>query len=163
MKLNELASPRGAHRVRKRRGRGIGSGKGKTAGRGHKGAKSRAGTSLRGFEGGQMPIHMRLPKRGFNNPFAARLVVVNLGRVQACVDAKKLDITAPVTEQALVAARVIRRAKDGVRLLAKGTLTSKIDFQVTGVSAAARAAVEACGGSVTLLERTVSGPSTEGA
>ena len=152
-KLNTLSPPVGSRRVRKRKGRGIGSGKGKTSGRGHKGAKARAGTSLAGFEGGQMPIHMRLPKRGFNNPFGSRLVIVNLGRVQDCVDAQKLDIKNPVTEDALLKAGVIRRVRDGVRLLAKGTVKSKIDFCVTGVSAAARAAVETCGGSITLIKK----------
>ncbi len=151
MRLNELRDNPGARTARKRVGRGIGSGTGKTAGRGHKGQKSRSGVSLKGFEGGQMPLHRRLPKRGFNNSFALRFNEVNLERVQKAIDAKKLDASKPVTVEALLAAGVIRRARDGVRLLAKGAIKGKIAFEVTGASKPAIAAVEKAGGSVTLV------------
>ncbi|GAB4234066.1 MAG: hypothetical protein Kow0032_17680 [Methyloligellaceae bacterium] len=151
MRLNELRDNPGATRPRKRVGRGIGSGKGKTAGRGHKGQKSRSGVSIKGFEGGQMPIHMRLPKRGFNNPFPKDFNEVNLGRVQAAIDAGKLDAKKPVSVAALLEAGLIRRVKDGVRLLGKGELKAKLAFEVTGASAGAVAAVEKAGGSVSIV------------
>ncbi|MDO1560256.1 50S ribosomal protein L15 [Brevundimonas sp. 2R-24] len=150
MKLNEIRDNEGSTKNRMRVGRGPGSGKGKTAGRGVKGQKSRTGVSLLGFEGGQMPLHMRMPKRGFNNPFAKKLVEVNLWRIEKAIEAKKLDAKKPISAEALVAAGVIRRAKDGVRLLAQGELKSKLDITVWSASAAAVKAVEAAGGKVTL-------------
>ena len=151
MKLNELRDNPGARKSRMRVGRGLGSGKGKTGGRGYKGYKSRSGSSVNGFEGGQMPIHMRLPKRGFNNIFAKDYAEVNVGRLQAAVDAGKLDATKPVDAEALKAAGVIRRVKkDGVRVLGKGDLTAKLDLQVAGATKGAVAAVEKAGGSVTV-------------
>jgi len=150
MKLNELSDNKGARKRRLRIGRGVGSGKGKTGGRGVKGQKSRSGVSgIRQFEGGQMPIYMRLPKRGFNKPNRARYAEVNLGRLQAAIDAGKLDIGKPVDAAALVAAGVIRRPLDGVRLLGVGELKAKLDIHVAHASAGARAAVEKAGGSVT--------------
>lgn len=151
MKLNELRDSAGATKARKRVGRGIGSGSGKTAGRGVKGQKSRSGVSINGFEGGQMPIYRRLPKRGFNNIFAKSFNIVSLGRVQTAIDAGKLDAKAVVTIETLVAAGVIRRAKDGVRLLADGELKAKVTFKVAGASKAAIEKVEKAGGSVKLL------------
>ena len=148
MRLNELADNEGATKKRMRVGRGVGSGKGKTAGRGVKGQKSRSGVSIAGFEGGQMPLHMRLPKRGFNKLNRARYAEVNLGRVQRAIEAGKITAGALLTEDALVAAGLVRRKKDGVRLLAQGELTTKVSFEVTGASAAAVAAVEKAGGSV---------------
>jgi large subunit ribosomal protein L15 len=150
MKLNELRDAPGATKKAKRVGRGPGSGKGKTAGRGIKGQKSRSGVAIKGFEGGQMPIYQRLPKRGFNKPNRKSYAVVNLGTIQKFVDAGKLDAGQPVTEEALVAAGLVRRRLDGVRVLAKGDLTTKVDLKVTGASKSAVAAVEAAGGSVTL-------------
>lgn len=151
MRLNELKDKPGALKARKRVGRGPGSGKGKTAGRGHKGQNSRSGVALKGFEGGQMPIHMRLPKRGFNNPFRKQLNEVNLGRVQEAVDKGRLDAGETVTVEALRRAGVIRRPMDGVRLLGKGELKTKMAFEVTGASAGAVKAVEKAGGSVTVV------------
>lgn len=148
MKLNELRDNPGARHKSKRVGRGIGSGKGKTAGRGQKGAKSRSGVSINGFEGGQMPVYRRLPKRGFNNIFAKSYQVVNLGRLQEAIDAGKLDPAQPIGEDELLAAGVIRRKLDGVRLLAKGELNTKVSLAVSGASKAAIAAVEKAGGSV---------------
>ena len=150
MKLNELRDNVGARHKSKRLGRGIGSGKGKTAGRGHKGQKSRSGVAIKGFEGGQMPLYRRLPKRGFNNIFAKRYQVINLGQLQGFVDAGKLDAGKPIGEAEMVASGLVRRARDGVRLLAKGELTSKVDITVAGASAAAVSAVEAAGGKVTV-------------
>jgi len=150
MKLNDIRDNEGARKERMRVGRGIGSGKGKTAGRGQKGQKSRSGVAIKGFEGGQMPLHMRLPKRGFNNPFGKDFAEVNLGMVQKLVDAGKLDAKAVIDHAALQAAGVARGGKDGVRLLGKGELTAKLSFKVEGVSAGARAAVEKAGGSVEL-------------
>ena len=150
MKLNELRDNAGARKGRMRVGRGIGSGKGKTAGRGHKGAKARSGVAINGFEGGQMPLHMRIPKRGFNNIFGKDYAIVNLGMVQKLIDAGKLDGKAVVDHAALKAAGVARGGKDGVRLLAKGELTTKVAFKVAGASAGAVAAVEKSGGSVEL-------------
>ncbi|MAU41568.1 MAG: 50S ribosomal protein L15 [Kordiimonas sp.] len=155
MKLNELANKPGSTKERIRVGRGIGSGKGKTGGRGHKGQKSRSGVAIKGFEGGQMPIHMRLPKRGFNNIFRKNYAEVNLGRLQEAIDAKKVDAKAVITAELLADAGVIRRVKDGVRLLAKGELKSKVTIQVAGASAAAVKAVEAAGGSVEVLAPVV--------
>jgi len=148
MKLNELRDNPGARKSKIRVGRGIGSGKGKTGGRGQKGQKSREGVSIAGFEGGQMPLHMRLPKRGFNNIFAKDHAEVNLGAIQKAVDAGKLDANATVDHAALKAAGLARGGKDGVRLLAKGDFSAKLSFVVAGVSAGARSAVEAAGGSV---------------
>jgi len=148
MKLNEITDNEGARKSRIRVGRGIGSGKGKTGGRGVKGQKSRTGVAIKGYEGGQMPIHMRLPKRGFKNLFRLDYNTVNLGRVQVAVDAGKLDNSATIDAAALVAAGVIRRPKDGVRLLAKGEIKAKLNFEVAGASASAVAAVEKAGGSV---------------
>ena len=150
MKLNDLRDNAGARKGRMRIGRGIGSGKGKTGGRGQKGAKARSGVSIAGFEGGQMPLHMRIPKRGFNNPFGKDYSEVNLGMVQKFIDAGKLDISGTIDQAALKAAGLTRGGKDGVRLLGKGELKSKIDITVYGASAAAKAAVEKAGGSVTL-------------
>ena len=152
MKLNEIRDNDGARKGRVRVGRGIGSGLGKTAGRGQKGQKSRSGVSIKGFEGGQMPLHMRLPKRGFNNIFAKDYAEVNLGMIQKLVDAKKLDAKGTVDHDALKAAGVARGGKDGVRLLGKGELTTKLTFKVAGASKGAIAAVEKAGGSVEILE-----------
>jgi large subunit ribosomal protein L15 len=151
MNLSEIADRPGARKSRRRLGRGIGSGKGKTAGRGVKGQKARAGAAVKGFEGGQMPLHRRLPKRGFKNPFARKLNEVNLGRIQQAIDAGKLDPAATVDAEALVKAGVLRRAKDGVRLLGDGELKAKIALAVAGASKSAIAAVEKAGGSVTVL------------
>jgi large subunit ribosomal protein L15 len=156
MKLNELRDNDGARKGRMRVGRGIGSGKGKTAGRGQKGAKARSGVSVNGFEGGQMPLHMRIPKRGFNNIFAKDYAEVNLGLVQKAIDAGKLDAKVEIDHAALKAAGLARGGKDGVRLLAKGEFTTKASFLVAGVSKGAREAVEKAGGSVTVPE---AGPS----
>ena len=148
MKLNELADKAGATKDRMRVGRGIGSGKGKTAGRGVKGQKARTGVAIKGFEGGQMPLHRRLPKRGFKNIFAKDFNAVGLDRVQQAIDAGKLDAKAPVNAAALQAAGVIRRVRDGVRLLANGEIKAKLEFEVAGASKSAIAAVEKAGGSV---------------
>ncbi len=148
-KLNELTPRPGSVKGRMRVGRGPGSGKGKTAGRGVKGQKSRTGVSIAGFEGGQMPLHMRMPKRGFNNPFALQFAEVNLWRLQQAVVAGKLDPKVPVDAAALVAAGVIRRPLDGVKLLGKGEITAALNLTVYSASAAAKAAVEKAGGSVT--------------
>ncbi len=154
MKLNELADKAGATKDRMRVGRGIGSGKGKTAGRGVKGQKARSGVAIKGFEGGQMPLHRRLPKRGFTNIFAKDYNAVGLDRVQKAIDAGKLDGKAPVTAAALATAGVIRRERDGVRLLANGEITAKVDFEVAGASKAAIAAVEKAGGTVKIAGAT---------
>lgn len=151
MKLNELRDNEGARKSRMRVGRGIGSGKGKTGGRGQKGQKSREGVSIAGFEGGQMPLHMRLPKRGFNNIFAKDFAEVNLGAIQKAMEAGTIDANATVDHAALKAAGLARGGKDGVRLLGKGEFSAKLSFVVSGVSAGARAAVEAAGGSVEVL------------
>ena len=151
MKLNEITDNPGAHKKRVRIGRGIGSGVGKTGGRGGKGQTARSGVRIKGFEGGQMPLHRRLPKRGFNKPFGLKFNEVNLDRVQQAIDAKKLDISAVVDAEALIKAGVLRRAKDGVRLLGMGELKSKVQFSVWGASKSAVAAVEKAGGSVTIL------------
>lgn len=148
MKLNDLRDNEGARKSRMRVGRGIGSGKGKTAARGQKGQKSRSGVAVKGFEGGQMPLHMRLPKRGFNNPFGKDYAEVNLGMIQKFIDAKKLDGKKTVDQEALKAAGLVRGGKDGVRLLGKGELTTKVQFKVAGASKGAIEAVEKAGGSV---------------
>ena len=153
MKLNQLAGRAGATRGRRRVGRGPGSGTGQTSGRGNNGQLSRSGVALGSFEGGQMPIHMRLPKRGFHNISAKRYQVVNLGRLQQAVDAGKLDPKQPVDGAALQAAGVIRRQRDGVRVLAKGELKATLTLDVAGASQAAVAAVEKAGGSVKMPER----------
>jgi large subunit ribosomal protein L15 len=149
-KLNELAPAEGSTKGRMRVGRGPGSGKGKTSGRGVKGQKSRTGVALAGFEGGQMPLHMRMPKRGFNNPFAKKLVEVNFWRIEQAVAAGKLDAKKPIDADALLKAGVIRRAHDGVKLLGKGELKSKLDITVYAASATAQAAVEKAGGKLTV-------------
>ncbi len=156
MKLTDIRDNQGARKSRMRVGRGIGSGKGKTAGRGQKGAKARSGVSINGFEGGQMPLHMRIPKRGFNNKFAKDFAEVNLGLIQKALDAGKLDAKAVIDHAALKAAGLARGGKDGVRLLGKGELTAKVKFLVDGVSAGAKAAVEKVGGSVDLPEAVAS-------
>ncbi|WP_332065456.1 50S ribosomal protein L15 [Bartonella sp. CB189] len=152
MRLNELRDCEGAIKNRKRIGRGIGSGTGKTGGRGVKGQKSRSGVSLHGFEGGQMPIYRRLPKRGFRNFFSKDYNEVSLGRVQLAVDMGKLNIEKPVDAIALKEAGVVRRVKDGVRLLSDGELKEKITFNVSGVSKAARLKIEKVGGKITFPE-----------
>ena len=149
MKLNEITDNEGALKSRKRVGRGIGSGTGKTGGRGVKGQKARSGVAINGFEGGQMPIYRRLPKRGFNNIFRADYVVVSLGRIQAAIDTKKLDGKKTVDAAALKAAGVIRREKDGVRLLGKGEISVALNLTVYSASTGAIKAIEAAGGSVT--------------
>jgi len=151
MKLNELADRPGSRKPRQRIGRGIGSGSGKTGGRGGKGQTARSGVRIKGFEGGQMPLHRRLPKRGFTNIFAKTFNEVNLGRVQTALDAGKLDAKATVDAAALVKAGVLRRAKDGVRLLGSGEIKAKLNFEVYGASKSAVAAVEKAGGSVKIL------------
>ena len=160
MKLNEIRDNEGATKDRMRVGRGIGSGKGKTGGRGVKGQKARAGVSIKGFEGGQMPLHRRLPKRGFNPPNARDLNEVNLGRIQEAVAAGKLDDSVPVTVETLVAAGVLSKPRDGVKILGVGELTAKLSFEVDGASASARAAIERAGGSVT-LRGAAAGPVAE--
>jgi large subunit ribosomal protein L15 len=151
MKLNEIADLPGATHNTKRLGRGVGSGKGKTAGRGVKGQKSRAGVAIKGFEGGQMPLHRRLPKRGFTNIFAKKYNAVGLGRIQQAIDAGKLNASASVTAEQLKAAGVIKRVKDGVRLLCNGELKAPIAFEIAGGSKSAIAAVEKAGGSVKIV------------
>lgn len=151
MKLNELRDNEGARKSRMRVGRGIGSGKGKTAGRGQKGQKSREGVSIAGFEGGQMQLHMRLPKRGFNNIFAKDYAEVNTGAIQKAIDAGKIEAGAALDQTALNAAGLTRGGKDGVRLLAKGVLTAKLSFVVAGASKAAIEMVEKAGGSVEVI------------
>ncbi|GLQ07764.1 50S ribosomal protein L15 [Sneathiella chinensis] len=150
MRLNQISDNAGAVKNRTRVGRGIGSGKGKTSGSGQKGQKSRSGVAIKGFEGGQMPIHRRLPKRGFKNIFSKDFAVANLGRVQAAIEAGKLDAKETITIAKLQEAGVVGKVVDGVRLLAKGELTSKVSFEVTGASKSAIEAVEKAGGSVTL-------------
>jgi large subunit ribosomal protein L15 len=154
MRLNALTDRPGATRAKKRLGRGIGSGLGKTAGKGTKGQKARAGVAMKGFEGGQMPLHRRLPKRGFNNIFARKFNELNLGRIQEAVDAGLLDGKKPITVASLKEAGLIRREKDGVRLLGHGELKAKLAFEVTGASQSAIKAVEAKGGTVILKSIT---------
>jgi len=155
MKLNELRDQEGATKPRKRVGRGIGSGTGKTGGRGVKGQKSRSGVSINGFEGGQMPIYRRLPKRGFVNVFAKHFNVVSLGRIQQALDSGKLDASATINSETLKAAGIIRRPKDGIRILSDGDLKSKLDFDVAGASKAAIEKIEKLGGSITVSVKEV--------
>ena len=150
MKLHELHDNEGANRKKKRIGRGPGSGKGKTGGRGIKGQKSRSGVAINGYEGGQMPLYQRLPKRGFNNPNSKAYSVVNLGLIEKFIDAGKLDAKAEITEDTLVASGLVRRKRDGIRILAKGELKSKLKLSVTGASKAAIEAVSKAGGSLTI-------------
>ncbi len=150
MKLHELADNEGATKKRMRVGRGAGSGKGKTAGRGIKGQKSRSGVAIKAYEGGQMPLYQRLPKRGFNKPNRKEFAVVNLGLLQKFIDAKKLDAKADITEDVLVETGIVRRKLDGVRVLAKGAFSAKVTLAVTGASKSAIEAVEKAGGSLTV-------------
>ena len=150
MKLHELHDNEGATRKKKRIGRGPGSGKGKTGGRGIKGQKSRSGVAINGYEGGQMPLYQRLQKRGFNNPNSKSYSVVNLGLIEKFIDAGKLDAKAEITEDTLVASGLVRRKRDGIRILAKGELKSKLKLSVTGASKAAIEAVSKAGGSLTI-------------
>jgi len=155
MKLNELSPKKGSVKARTRVGRGIGSGKAKTSGRGQKGQKSRTGVAIKGFEGGQMPLFRRVPKRGFNNPFGQRTVEISLGRLQEAIDSKMVDPKKVIDEDTLVTAKVIRRKKDGVRLLANGDLKTKVDLKITGASKAAQAAVEKAGGKIDFIKKEV--------
>ncbi|MFY0659059.1 MAG: 50S ribosomal protein L15 [Shimia sp.] len=150
MKLHELSDNPGATKKRMRVGRGPGSGKGKMGGRGIKGQKSRSGVAINGYEGGQMPLYQRLPKRGFNKPNRKAFAVINLGLIQKFVDEKKLDASAAITEDALIASGLVRRKKDGIRVLAKGEVSAKLNIEVTGASKAAVEAVEKAGGSLTV-------------
>jgi large subunit ribosomal protein L15 len=161
MKLNDIAENAEASKPRMRVGRGIGSGKGKTCGRGVKGQKARAGVVIKGFEGGQMPLHRRLPKRGFWNPFSIRYNEVNLGRIQVAVDAGKLDPAAPVTIEALIGAGVCAKPRDGVKILGKGALASKLAFEVAAASKSAVAAIEGAGGSIVRLKKEIEAPVAE--
>ncbi|EKF18419.1 50S ribosomal protein L15 [Nitratireductor pacificus] len=156
MKLNEISDKEGATKSRKRVGRGIGSGSGKTGGRGVKGQKSRSGVAIKGFEGGQMPLYRRLPKRGFTNIFANDYNEVSIARLQTAIDAKKLDEKKVIDTAALIAAGVIRRAKDGVRLLSDGELKAKVTLEIAGASKAAIAKVEKAGGTIKLAEAAAS-------
>ena len=151
MKLSDIADNAGSRKKRMRVGRGIGSGKGKTAGRGGKGQTARSGVRIKGFEGGQMPLHRRLPKRGFNKPFGLKFNEVNLDRVQQAIDAKLLDAGSLINAESLVKSGVVRRAKDGVRLLGRGEIKAKVNIEVHGASKAAVAAVEKAGGTVKIL------------
>jgi len=163
MKLNEIRDNPGARKRRMRIGRGIGSGKGKTGGRGGKGQTARTGVSINGFEGGQMPLHRRIPKRGFTNPSRLEYVVVNLGAIQKAIDDKKLDAGKVIDAAALIAAGLLRRSRDGVRLLAKGEFAAKkLHFSVIGASAAAVAAVEKAGGKVEFLKPKAAEAAAEG-
>jgi large subunit ribosomal protein L15 len=153
MELNEIRDNPGASKSRMRVGRGIGSGKGKTCGRGVKGQKARSGVAVKGFEGGQMPLHRRLPKRGFRNPFSMDYNEINLGRLQAAIDAGKLDPSALITNETLVAAGLCTKPRDGVKILGIGELTAKLSLEVAGASKSAIAAIEGAGGSVTLLKQ----------
>ena len=161
MKLNQLSDRKGSHRARKRVGRGGGSGLGTTSGRGNKGQKSRSGVALMGFEGGQMPLYRRLPKRGFKNVFRKTYRVVNLGRLQVAIDAKAIDAAKTVTAETLTEAGVIKSRKDGVRLLAKGTLSAKITIEVAGASKAAITAVEKAGGKVVIAGAQAAEPAAD--
>ena len=151
MKLNDLRDNPGSSKDRTRIGRGIGSGKGKTGGRGGKGQTARSGVRIKGFEGGQMPLHRRLPKRGFTAPFSTDYNEVNLGRVQQAIDAGKLDLANPITVETLVEAGVCARVRDGVKILGRGELNAKVSFVVAAASKGAREAIEKAGGSVKLL------------
>src|ERR1700692_605071 len=151
MKLSDIADNAGSRKKRMRVGRGIGSGKGKTSGRGGKGQTARSGVRIKGFEGGQMPLHRRVPKRGFNNIFRLEFAEVNLDRIQQAIDAKLLDAGTAINAETLVKSRVLRRARDGVRLLGRGEIKAKLNFEVHGASKSAIAAVEKAGGSVKVL------------
>jgi len=153
MKLNELRNNPGAHKRKSKVGRGSSSGLGKTSGRGVKGAKARTGTKVYGFEGGQMPLHMRMPKRGFNNIFANDFVELNLGRLQKAIDEKKVDASQKITGETLRMANIVHKNRDGVRLLGTGELKAKIEIEVAGASASARQAVEKAGGTLTTTFR----------
>jgi large subunit ribosomal protein L15 len=153
MKLNDLRDNPGATRRKQRIGRGPGSGRGKMGGRGIKGQTSRSGVAIKGYEGGQMPLYQRLPKRGFNKPNRKDYAVVNLGLIQKFVEAGKIDAGQPITEDALVASGLVRRKRDGIRVLAKGEVTTKLDLTVTGASKSAVAAVEQAGGTLTVTSR----------
>lgn len=163
MKLNQLSGSPGSQKTRKRLGRGPGSGKGGTSGRGHKGQKSRSGVAIKGFEGGQMPIHRRLPKRGFNNIFRKLFATVNIGRLQAAIDAGRLDAKKPITADTLREAGLVTRLRDGVRLLGMGEITSKITIEVSGVSKSALAAVEKAGGKVEVIAEQAKAATRSGA
>ncbi|MEA1938461.1 MAG: 50S ribosomal protein L15 [Pseudomonadota bacterium] len=152
MKLNELRDNSGARHNSKRLGRGIGSGKGKTAGRGHKGQNSRSGVSIKGFEGGQMPLHRRMPKRGFHNISRKDMVVINIGRIQEAIDAGRLDAKNVIDAKILTETGIVRRERDGIRLLANGEITAKVEIHVAGASRAAIDMVEKAGGKVVLPE-----------
>jgi large subunit ribosomal protein L15 len=163
MKLNELRDNDGATKKRMRVGRGIGSGKGKTSGRGVKGQKARTGVAIKGFEGGQMPLYRRLPKRGFNNPSGKDYAVINLTQLQIAIDAGKLDAKSPIDQAALKKAGLVSKIGDGIRLLGVGALTTKVTLSVAGASDKAKEAVEAVGGQLTLLvEKKVKGPRKPG-
>jgi len=151
MKLSDIADNAGSRKKRMRVGRGIGSGKGKQAGRGGKGQTARSGVRIKGFEGGQMPMHRRLPKRGFNNVFALEFAEINLDRLQQAIDAKQIDPSSVINAEALVKSRVLRRARDGVRLLGRGEIKTKVNIEVHGASKSAVAAVEKAGGTVKVL------------
>jgi large subunit ribosomal protein L15 len=151
MKLNDIADKNGSRKSRMRVGRGIGSGKGKTAGRGGKGQTARSGVAIKGFEGGQMPIHRRLPKRGFNNIFRLDFAEINLDRLQDAIDAKLVDVNETITVESLVKAKVVRRPKAGIRLLGRGEIKAKLNIEVYGASKTAIAAIEKAGGTVTIL------------
>jgi len=153
MKLNGISDNPGSSKARIRVGRGIGSGKGKQAGRGGKGQTARSGVRIKGFEGGQMPLHRRLPKRGFVNPSARDVNEINIGRIQAAIDAGKLDAGQTVTVETLVAAGLCARSRDGVKILGKGAITSKLSFEVLGASKSAVEAIERAGGAVKALDR----------
>jgi large subunit ribosomal protein L15 len=158
MKLNELRDNPGAAKKKVRVGRGPGSGIGKTAGRGIKGQTSRSGVALNGYEGGQMPLYQRLPKRGFNKPNRKEFAVVNLGLIQKFIDAGRIDAALPITEEVLVSSGVLRRSRDGVRVLAKGEITTKVQIEVTGASSGAVSAVEAAGGTLRVKEAAQAAP-----
>ena len=151
MRLNEISDRPGATQAKKRLGRGIGSGRGKTSGRGVKGQKARTGVAIKGFEGGQMPLHRRLPKRGFNNIFRVEFAEINLDRLQDAIDAKLIDAKDTITVESLVKAKVVRRPKAGVRLLGRGEIKAKLTIEVHGASKTAVAAVEKAGGTVKIL------------
>ena len=159
MKLNGISDNPGSSKERMRVGRGIGSGKGKTAGRGVKGQKARTGVAIKGFEGGQMPLHRRLPKRGFWNPFSTDYNEVNLGRIQQAVEAGKLDANATVTLESLIAAGVVSKPRDGMKVLGQGELTAKLAFEVAAASKSAVAAIEKAGGAIKLLVAAEAAPS----
>lgn len=162
MKLNDITDNPGSSKSRMRVGRGIGSGKGKTCGRGVKGQKARTGVAIKGFEGGQMPLHRRLPKRGFWNPFGTDYNEINIGRIQEAVDAGKLDPAAVVTNEALIASGLISKPRDGVKILGVGKLEAKLSFEVAAASKSAVAAIEGAGGSIQLLKAAAEAPADAG-